>query len=445
MRYESEKDEILMALTGESLISRKLSVFTEEQFLKLRDLLRNADVTFGNAECLFEDYTDTPNTFPGGGSNRGTYMAAPPESVKELQWLGIDIVSTANNHASDFGEGGVMTSLEFLEKYGMAHAGTGANLTEARAPGYLDTPKGRVALIAAADWGPRGTGGQPWPFPMGVMAGERTPYSLGRPGCNLIRHRTRFTVNREVFDALALMSRELKFEPQAAEGDTEVIFMGSDIVLGESFSLSTTAEQEDLDDNYRWVRDARRMADWVMFSFHNHGASRSPEIPSDHTRVLAHGVIDNGADVFIGHGPHRDRGIEIYKGKPIFYSLGDFILQNDTPRWAPYEGMKRWGLGFENTPADFYDARLQHGWNAHVDGWESVVATCKYEAKQLKEIRLYPVDLGRGLPRSQAGRPVLAPSGGEVNQRVLERFRTMSEPYGTKIEIEDGVGIIRVA
>jgi poly-gamma-glutamate synthesis protein (capsule biosynthesis protein) len=445
MRYESEAGDILIGLTGESLITRKLSVFKEDQFLKLRDILNGADVTFGNAECLFEDYSDSPNTFAGGGSATGTYIAAPPQSIEELQWMGIDIVSTANNHASDFGEGGVETSLKYLDQFGMPHAGTGANLAEARAPGYLDTTKGRVALIAAADWGPRGTGGQPWPFPMGVMAGERAPHSLGRPGCNLVRHRTKFTVPREVFDALKRMNKELEFEPRAAEADTNLLFMGSDIVLGESFALSTVAEQDDLDDNFRWVRDARRMADWVMFSFHNHGATRSPELPSDHTRVLAHGVIDNGADLFIGHGPHRDRGIEIYNGKPIFYSLGDFILQNDTPKWVPYEGMRRMGLGHDNTPADFYDVRVERGWNAHVEGWESVIVTCNYAGKNLKEVRLYPIDLGRGLPRSVAGRPVLARPGDEVNQRVLERFQHMSQPYGTEIRIENGVGIITVA
>ncbi len=327
----------------------------------------------------------------------------------------------------------------------MVHAGTGANLAEARAPGYLDTPKGRVGLIAAADWGPRGTGGQPWPFPMGVLAGEQSPYSKGRPGCNLVRHRTRFTVPREVFDTLKRMSKELAFESRAADDDSDLLFMGSEIALGEDFALSTVAEPEDLEDNFRWVRDARRMADWVMFSFHNHGASRAPELPSDHTRVLAHGVIDAGADLFIGHGPHRDRGIEIYNGKPIFYSLGDFILQNDTLRWVPYEGMKRMGLGHDSTPADFYDTRVERVRNPPVEGWESVVVTCNYAGKRLKEVRLYPVDLGMGLPRGQAGRPVLARPGDEVNQRVLARFQAMSQPYGTEISIEDGVGIIKVA
>ena len=156
----------------------------------------------------------------------GTYMAAPPECVQELRWMGINIVSTANNHSSDFTEDGVMTNLKFLDQYRMAHAGTGANLTEARAPCYMDTPKGRVALIAAADWGPRGTGGQPWPFPMGVMAGEQAPYSLGRPGCNLVRHWTRFTVTREVFDALKLMSKELRFQPPGHRGRYRVQFYG---------------------------------------------------------------------------------------------------------------------------------------------------------------------------------------------------------------------------
>ena len=361
MRYESESGNILMALTGESLITRKLSVFTEEQYLKLRDIFINADVTFGNAECLFEDYKDPPNTFAGGGSDMGTYMAAPPECVQELQCMGINIVSTANNHSSDFTDRGVMTSLKFLDQYGMAHAGTGANLTEACAPGYIDTPKGRVALIAAADWGPRGTGGQPWPFPMGVMAGEQAPYSLGRAGCNLIRHWTRFTVTREVFDALKLMRKELRFQPPASEGGTEFSFLGSEVALGESFSMTTVPDRDDVEDNYRWVRDARRMADWVMFSFHDHGATRSPELPTAHARELAYGVIDNGADLFIGHGLHRDRGIEIYKGNPIFYSLGDFILENGTPRWLPYEVIKRVGLGFGNTLADFFDVREQRG------------------------------------------------------------------------------------
>ena len=442
MIYEAESGDIEICLTGESLISRKLSVFREEYFLKLREIILNADVSFSNAECLFQDYADYPNTYAGGGSGQGTYMAAPPESIEELRWLGIDIVSTANNHASDFGDQGIISNLEFLEESGMPHAGTGMNLAEARAPAYLDNPKGRIALMAAADWGPRGTGAEPWPFPMGVMAGEQSPYSIGRPGCNLVRHKTKFTVTESVYNELKKLGESLF---NVIEQNNQIHLFGSTFVVGKEFSMETIAEEEDLEENYKWMRDATKMADWTIFSFHNHGASNSPELPSSHTRTLAKGLIDNGADIFIGHGPHRDRGIEIYNGKPIFYSLGDFILQNDTPQWIPYDVMKRFGLGHSDTPSDFHEERKKRGWNSRVEGWESAIATCKFTEKKLREISLYPIDLGMGLPRSIAGRPVLAEPGSEVNERVLKRFQDMSKPYGTEISIEDGVGKIKIS
>ncbi len=462
MLYESESGDILIALTGESLISRSLSKFSEKRFLSMVQMLRDADVAFTNAECLFQDYEDYPNTFAGGGSPRGTYMASHPRNIKELQWLGIDVVACANNHGSDYGEGGVLTNIKYLDEAGMPHAGSGRNMAEARSAVYLDTPKGRVALISAADWGPRGRGGSPWPFPMSVMAGEQSPYSKGRPGYNLIRQRPVFTVDREAFNALRRLSKELGFEEEKAskraslttveqDEDTDTIFhfMDAKFVLGDGFSLSTIANRDDVEANLKWVQDARRMADWVLMSFHNHGASPSSDQPSEHTKVFARACIEAGADVFIGHGPHRDRGIEIYQGKPIFYSLGDFILQNETVQWEPYDAMARFGLGWADTPADFYDARSAKvtrgpGFNPSPKNWESAITMVSFNGGQLKEIRLHPVDLGMGLPRGQCGRPLLAEAGGEVSNRVLKDFQQMSELFGTKIKIEDGVGVIRL-
>ena len=51
--------------------------------------------------------------------------------------------------------------------------------------------------------------------------------------------------------------------------------------------------------------------------------------PPDFLIELAHKSIDSGADAFVGHGPHLLRGIEIYKGKPIFYDLGEFFREWD--------------------------------------------------------------------------------------------------------------------
>ena len=457
MLYESQSGGIVMALTGESLITRQLSCFREPQYMKMVQMLRDADVSFTNAECVFQEYEDAPNTLAGGGSPRGTYMASDPRNIKELQWLGIDLVSCANNHCTDFGENGVLTNIRHLDAANMVHAGSGRNLAEACAPAYLDTAKGRVALIAAADWGPRGRGGSPWPAPMGSMAGEQGPFVKGRPGGNLIRQRPVFTVDRAAFDALRRISGELRFEDekksrrervatvnQDVDTDSEFHFMDTRFVLGDGFALSSVANQDDVDVNLKWIRDARRMADWVMVSFHNHGATRSSDEPSDHTRVFARACIDAGADVFIGHGPHRDRGIEIYNGKPILYSLGNFIQQNDTVRWTPHDGFARFGLGSDNTPADFYDTRSSKQKKPNSRRWESAIATVKFDDKQLKEVRLYPVELGLGLPRFQRGRPLLADPDGEAAKRVIENFRQMSAPFGTRIEIDNGVGVIRL-
>ncbi len=457
MLYESQAGDITMALTGESLITRRLSRFREPLFLQLVEMLRAADVTFTNAECVFQEYEDYPNTYAGGGSPRGTYMASDPRNIKELQWMGIDIVSCANNHSADFGEGGVLTNIKHLDAADMVHAGTGRTLAEARAPAYFDSPKGRVALVAASDWGPRGRGGLQWPAPMGAIAGGQGPFMKGRPGCNIVRQRPVFTVDRQAFDELRRISNELRFEKakssrraseatviQDTDTDTVFHFMDTRFVLGDEFSLATLANQEDVDDNLKWIRDARRMADWVIVSFHNHGASKSSDEPSDHTKVFARACIDAGADVFIGHGPHRDRGIEIYKGKPILYSLGNFIQQNDTVRWTPTDGLAQFGLSADSTPADFYDKRGSKKTKApNPHRWESAIAMVDFASDKLSELRLHPIELGLGLPRYEKGRPVLADPSGDAAQRVLKRLQELSEPFGTKIKIENGVGVIR--
>jgi poly-gamma-glutamate synthesis protein (capsule biosynthesis protein) len=141
--YEAESGDLVVALTGECMISRPLRPHREARFLRIRDLLHSADVRFGNGEILFHDYEDPP------GHLHVTYMRGSPSLIGDLQWLGINLLSCANNHSHDFGEGGVLTNLRNLDRAGLVHAGTGRNYAEAVAPGYLETPRGRVALVAA--------------------------------------------------------------------------------------------------------------------------------------------------------------------------------------------------------------------------------------------------------------------------------------------------------
>jgi poly-gamma-glutamate synthesis protein (capsule biosynthesis protein) len=451
MLYEAEAGDVQMAFTGESMISRELKVFREARFLKIRDLLHSADVRFANAEILFHNFEDSP------AYRAGTYMRCDPRFIEDLQWFGINIVGCANNHAYDYGENGVLTNIRYLDQYGMPHAGTGRHLAEASSPVYMDTPKGRVALISATTLTANATA---------VRAGEQFRDLKGRPGANTIGSTTEWVVDRESFDALRRLSSEMGWAEQVrrtsesgygaaiSDSDTLVHLMDQNApeatapryVVGEEFGRRTYINQADLERNLQRVSDAKRMADWVLFTVHNHEGGKTLAEPSDHIKVLAHAVIDAGADAFIGHGPHEDRGIEIYNGRPIFYSLGDFIGQNDTVLLQPFDNMARQSLSWEGTPADFYDARSANGTRGQVVEpirWQSVVATVNFTGGQLSEIKLHPVDLGYGQPRSQQGRPMMAE--GDVAQEILERFQRLSEPFGTAIRIDDGVGTLQLS
>jgi poly-gamma-glutamate synthesis protein (capsule biosynthesis protein) len=143
MTYAAQRGDLRIALTGEAMLSRPLRPYQEPAFLKLRDLLQSADVRFTNGETLFHDYEH------GAGHLHVTYMRCDRRLIPELQWFGINLLACANNHSHDYGEGGLLTSGRHLDDAGLAHAGTGANAAAAVAPTYLNTARGRVALVSA--------------------------------------------------------------------------------------------------------------------------------------------------------------------------------------------------------------------------------------------------------------------------------------------------------
>jgi poly-gamma-glutamate synthesis protein (capsule biosynthesis protein) len=358
--------------------------------------------------------------------------------------MGFDVVAAANNHALDFGEVGVLKNMENLEAHDLPYAGMGSSLGEAVAPRYLDTPKGRVAVISVTSTLPAG----------GHRPGDSRGRERARPGVNVLRHDVSYGVPPRQIDALKAMTEglNLNFRPMASTQEpvdreaTQVNFLGRKFVAADDYDVSTTPNPSDMELNLRWVRDARRMADWVIVSVHNHERGKTPDEPADFIRTFARACIDAGADIVHGHGPHQDRGIELYRGKPIVYALGDFILQNDVFETQPWDLFTRYGLGPDATPADLYDFRSNNETRGQVVQpirWQSAVVLVDFERGRLKQIRLLPVDLGfHTHKRSQRGRPVLAE--GAVAQEILARFRALSEPFGTCVEARDDQGFILV-
>jgi poly-gamma-glutamate synthesis protein (capsule biosynthesis protein) len=214
--------------------------------------------------------------------------------------------------------------------------------------------------------------------------------------------------------------------------------MAARFLRGAAFERHSRAFLPDVERNLASVREARGMADWVIFSVHNHEGGLTVDEPSDHIVDLAHAVVDAGADLVIGHGPHVDRGIEIYHQKPIVYSLGNFIMQNDQVERMPHDSMVLWDLGHEHSAADLFDARhaARHAPSEPGPGWWSAVVTVDFKERQLNCLRVHPIELGFGLSRPQTGRPVLAE--GKIGQLAIERFQRLSAPLGAQFS-EDGL------
>ncbi len=415
------------ALAGDGIITRQLSVYEEPEFLEIRDLVRSATAAFINAEVLFLNY-DEPETFPASQSG-GTYMRAQPELAEELVWMGFDLVSTANNHSLDFSFGGLRSNSRWLQQAGLVAAGTGENLAEARAPRYLETAGGRVALVAVAS-----------SFADFNRAGPQRKDMRGRPGLSPLRVQSAYHVPEERFRQLQQMRSELGMR---GGGDDRMNLFGNTFFRDDSYRVTTSVDPDDLAEITAAVRDAKRQANWVIVSSHTHqGGAGVAGFLSE----FAHAVIEAGADIFVGHGPHVLRGIEIYKGKPIFYSLGDFLMQNETVELQPWENYRSVGLGNEALPGEFYDARIEQeggSFPARAAYWEAVVAVPMFRGGALTRIDLVPITLGFGLDRPQRGRPLAAK--GELARKIIGNLVELSSPLGTNIAFENGKGVIHVA
>lgn len=451
MLYDSESGDFTISLLGDVMPTRRLAVFREERYLQLREILTSSDATFANLETCVHEYLEGHQGISGG-----TYMTTEPHLLEDLRWLGVSLVSCANNHAFDYGEEGVLATMNHLDSAGIPHAGTGRNLREARSPVYLDTSRGRVALIAATAT-----------FPPAAVAGGQRPDVPGRAGINPLRHRATHVVDRRGLNDLRRLGAALGFDaarerrhrlgdPQtrdAVDHENEYSFGSLRFEVGDGFSVRTVGNKRDVEENLHQIREARRMADWVIVSLHCHelgGAKfmkaklRSDiEELADFAVDFAHCCIDAGADIFVGHGPQVPLGVELYHDRPIFYSVGTTIFQLETPRFLPDEPYVRYGLGTDAGPADFADTRYRNDSAGHPSDpayWKQIITTCRFSQRKLSRVDLYPLDLGFGKPRWQRGRPILADSS--LGEEIIRRLTRLSRKLRTEVTWQDGRGVI---
>lgn len=418
--------QLTMALTGDAIITRRLSPYKEPEFLQMVELIRSADVSFVNLEMLLHDYEPFP-----AASSGGTYMRGDPNLARELVWAGFDMVSMANNHTGDYATEGHLLTRRHVENAGLIPAGTGQNLAEAREARFLETHDGRVALISVSS-----------SFPEHSVAGAPKGAVRGRPGLNPLRIIQTRTMERNRLERLRETLRDdFGFDVGGNQGEPLVLF-DTEILPGDSDAVDSDPDPDDVREIAAVVNNASRLAEYVIVTIHAH--NQGPYL-----KKFAHAMIDAGADVFVGHGPHVLTGIEIYNGKPIFYSLGDFIFQNETLLRLPYDNYAPYGLGDDSEAwvADFNAARYQNetvGFPTRPEIWESVVAMPTFEGERLVALELHPISLQYGEPATVRGRPLLAER--ELGRKIIQDLIDRSGPHGTTVEWDEsrGIGIVQI-
>lgn len=446
--YGREGDELSLAAAGDAIVNRRVSAGEDDRISSLVDRIRAADVGVVNLETLLHEYEGYP-----AASSGGTYVRSPPEIADELAWMGFDLFAAANNHIGDYSHGGMLATMEALEERDLAYAGLGRNLAAAREPAYLDTPAGTVALVAVTST-----------YPGASTAGEQRPDLKGRPGVAPLELSVRYVVDEARYEGVRELAAHLgmddikafREERKFATDDDEDPFRflapkGDDLEfeVGDDPGMHFESNDDHVDAVRRHVEAAAKQADWVVVSVHAHegsgGNSNDHSVPA-FLESFAHTCVDAGADAVVGHGPHVLRAIEVYEGAPVFYSLGNFFYETRTITKLPAEMYDRYDLGSDHLPPDVYDELGfdedgdYRGFLANRDFWESVVPVCEYVGGELDRVELHPIELGLDAPRSQRGRPFRASA--DAADRIFKYLTEKSDPYGTSISVEDGVGII---
>ena len=442
---------------GDIIIKTPISRLADENVQAALRLIREGDVAFGNLEGNLADFRSYRGLLTGS-QGRPADLVASAEVARDLKPMGFDLVNRANNHLFDNELEGMVETSRLLDEVGIVHAGSGRNLDEAAAPAFLETPKGRAALVGMNTPGLSEL--------EHLAATSRTGNLNGKPGLNMLRYSAQIVLTRGQVDALRQIQDELleygdRYDnPSSARdlGPDRVTFYGSPPGRDPIFRVARVGEvpgtidytlnRGDVERALRSIRNAKQYSDFVIATIHSHERQSVVETgtfstrPPDFYVELARAAIDAGADVWVGHGVHTLRGIEIYRGKPIFYGMGLFVRQL---HWtlAVQFGMTDW----LPDPFGIRGGNAMPPESSVGQALESIVGVSRYEDGKLVEVLVYPIDLrydeGEPRPDSRFGIPQIAPP--ELGRRILQRVQRLSRELGTEMTIEGNRGVIRVA
>jgi hypothetical protein len=344
-----------------------------------REYFQSMDISFCQSESVYSD--------KGSEGSSGRRGASPRDlrGYPAFAGAGFDVVSLASNHTMDWGKDALLDCLARMRNDGMQTIGAGKDLAEARTPAFFDKDGARIAFLGYCSVAPIGYYAVP-----------------GRAG-------------------VAPMRAVTHYEP--LEEDQP----------GTPCEVMTWPVQHDLEALLDDVRSARKQADVVLVSLH-WGIHFAPAMIADYQPTVAHAAIDAGADGIIGHHPHILKGIEIYCGKPIFYSLGNFCLDTDSG-YRPTDHF--WRNKLKAAYGRFGSTPYEH--RGDDESNYSMVARIDVNGGVLERVSFRPVVIENHTPRMcSAGDP----RGADVARYVREI--TEHAGFDTSFRIEDDDVVIEL-
>ncbi|AZO09589.1 capsule biosynthesis protein CapA [Mesorhizobium sp. M3A.F.Ca.ET.080.04.2.1] len=342
------------------------------------------------------------------------------ERRQPLRDVGFNALALANNHAFDLGPHGVLSTLDEVEARGFLYAGIGTDETEAAKLGRRKLGERQVSLLAV-DAGPG---------PANIYAENRTASRPARPGVNRLKTIRKIAVPDGHFRRLARLGSHLQSshleltnyaqpeDPPALENGSEINFYGTVFTQAVDFGRLIEIDPQSASVHLSAIRQAAAQGDFVIAYLHHHHWEPGWQDVPRWVQAFARTCVDAGANLFVSHGAPVLQAVEVYKGSPIFYGLGNFLfhVHPDEGEWDPPEV------------------------------WQSIVAACRYGANGvLENIDLLPVVIGEVSERSGSktgGKLVPVPAAGHVARDILEGFATRSRSFGTGVEISGYFGSI---
>ncbi len=269
--------------------------------------LRANGITIGNLEM--------PLSTRGYRVPKHSNLRSAPEIMDDIVAMELDAVSLANNHMMDYGPDALFDTIQACQEANLPACGAGKDLDAALAPVILESAAGRVGMISVAST-----------LPVESDAGP------GKPGIAPIRIGYSFEV-----DANLLVEQP-----------------------GTMPIVHTWAVQDDVDTVTEAIRRLREQVDTVIVAIHwgvpPWWMSPYQGLLAEYQQPLGHTLIDAGADVIWGHHSHVLHPIEVYKDRPIIYSLGNFIFEK------PRAFMEPESFIVSVTPGDPLDVELTPIW-----------------------------------------------------------------------------------